>query len=134
MTEEEWIDFLVYAMPQAVSITRIPADLSHALGCSTGLVQMHHSYAVKAHTKHGIDPYRLPMVGIAIDVGRAVLDRRGHLQFFHFDEVVFGKWFHVVVKPNAPLTELWISSIHITKPKEVARHTKAGRVLRPEKR
>lgn len=74
------------------------------------------------------------MVGIAIDVGRAVLDRRNHLQFFHFDEVVFGKWFHVAVKPNSSCTELWVSSIHTTKPSEVARYTKAGRVLRPEKR
>ena len=67
---------------------------------------------------------------IAIDLGRAVLDSRGHLQFFYFEEVIFGKWFHVVVKPNIACSGLWISSFHMTKPSEVARHTKSGKVLR----
>jgi hypothetical protein len=134
VTEQEWIEFLITGMPQAVSITRIPATLSHALACSTQLVQMHHAYAVKAHAKHGIDPHRLPMVGITIDLGRAILDTRGHIQFFHFDEIVFGKWFQVVVKPNVACNELWVSSAHISKPTEVARRTNAGRVLRLEKR
>jgi hypothetical protein len=97
------------------------------------LVQIHHAYAVKAHIKHGIDAYRLPMVGIAIDLGRAVLDSRGHFQFFYFEEVIFGKWFHVVVKPNIAGSELWVSSFHMTKPSEVARHTKSGKVLRDYK-
>jgi hypothetical protein len=95
---------------------------------------MHHAYAVKAHVKHGIDPHHLPMVRLTIELGRAVLDRKGHIQFFYFEEVIFAKWFHVVVKPNVACSELWVSSAHITKPAEVARLTKAGRVLRPEKR
>jgi hypothetical protein len=133
VTEQEWVEFLATGVPQSVSVTRIPAALSHALGCSSQLVQMHHAYAVKAHIKHGIDAYRLPMVGVAIDLGRAVLDLRGHLQFFYFEEVIFGKWFHVVVKPNIACSELWISSFHMTKPSEVARHTKSGEVLRAYK-
>ena len=70
---------------------------------------------------------------LAIDLGRAVLDSRGHLQFFYFEEVIFGKWFHVVVKPNVVCSGLWVSSFHITKPSEVARHTKSGKVLRAYK-
>ena len=130
MTEEEWIDFLIYAMPQAVSIARIPANLSHVLGCSSRLVQMHHAYAVKSHTKHGLEPHLFPMVGITIDLGRALLDKHGDLQFFYFEEVIFGKWFHVAVKSNEDRTELWVSSFHITKPGEVARHTRRGTILR----
>jgi hypothetical protein len=133
VTEQEWVEFLATGVPQSVSVTRIPADLSRAVGCSSQLVQMHHAYAVKAHIKHGIDAYRLPMVSITINLGRAVLDSRGHLQFFYFEEIVFGKWFHVVVKPNVACSELWVSSFHMTKPNEVARHTKSGKVLRPYK-
>jgi hypothetical protein len=133
VTEQEWVEFLATGVPQSVSVTRIPAELSRALACSSQLVQMHHAYAVKAHLKHGIDPYRLPMVGITIDLGRAVLDSRGRLQFFYFEDVIFGKWFHVVVKTNVACSELWVSSFHMTKPSEVARHTKSGKVLRAYK-
>jgi hypothetical protein len=133
VTEQEWIEFLITGIPQSVSITRMPEALSRVLGCSSQLVRMHHTYAAKAHIKHGIDAHRLPMVGTTIDLGRAVLDPRGHLQFFYFDETVFRKWFHAVVKPNVARSELWVSSFHLTKSNEVARHTRAGRVLRAEK-
>ena len=91
---------------------------------------MHHAYAAKACNKHGIDPYRLPMAGITIDLGRALLDKHGDLQFFYIEEVIFGKWFHVSVKANEACSELWISSFHTSRPGEVARHTKRGTVLR----
>jgi hypothetical protein len=133
VTEQEWVEFLASGIPQSVSITRIPAELSRALSCSSQLVQMHHSYAIKAYAKHGIDAYRMPMVRLTIELGRAILDRRGQLQFFYFEQVIFGKWFHAVVKSNVACSELWVSSFHITKPKEVARHSKAGTELRPYK-
>jgi hypothetical protein len=130
VTEQEWVEFLATGVPQSVSVTRIPAALSRAIGCSSQLVQMHHAYAVKAHAKHGIDPHRLPMARITIELGRALLDKNGDLQFFYFEEVIFGKWFHVSVKSNEACTELWVSSFHISRAGEVARHTKRGTILR----
>jgi len=59
VTEQEWVEFLATGIPQSVSVTRIPVDLSRALNCSTQSVQMHHAYAVKAYSKHGIDPYQM---------------------------------------------------------------------------
>ena len=104
MTEQEWVEFLATGIPQSVSVTRIPAALSRAVDCSSQLVQMHHAYAAKAYNKHGIDPYRLPMAKLTIDLGRALLDKHGDLQFFYVEDVVFGKWFHVSVKANEACT------------------------------
>jgi hypothetical protein len=130
VTEQEWVEFLALGLPQCVSVTRIPADLSRAVGCSSQLVQMHHAYVAKAHNKHAIDPYQLPMAKLTIDLGRAVLDKHGDLQFFYIEEVIFGKWFHVSVKANEACTELWVSSFHTSRPGEVARHTRRGAILR----
>lgn len=133
MTEQEWIQFLASGEPPSVSVVRLPSELSQALKCSSRLVQIHHAYAAKVHNKHGIDAHRLPMIGITIDLGRCVLDNRGHLQFFYFEQVIFSKWFHAVVKSNVTGDELWVSSFHHSKPAEVSKYCRRGVVLRPEK-
>ncbi len=94
---------------------------------------MEHYYALKAAMKHGFDSHHFPMVPIAIEFGRCVLERPRCLSFFYFDEHVFDKWFHVALKANNAGTEIWLSSFHRTKPHEVGRITRKGTIIRPEK-
>jgi hypothetical protein len=133
MTEEEWHRFVWGRDPQIITIRELPHDLCKALGVASPLIRMEHFYALKSAQFHGLEARQFPMIEFAIDFGRCILDHKGGLTFFYFDEHVFGKWFHLTIDGSASGTEVWVSTFHITRHGEVKRLTKKGTVLRDEK-
>ena len=133
MTEEEWHRFVWGCDPQIATVCELPRDLCRAIESSSPIVRMQHWYALKSAQKHGFDSYHFPMLPISIEFGRCILERPGRLSFFHFDGIVFGKWFHVVLKANSDRTEVWIATFHLSRPGEVARISKKGTIIRHEK-
>lgn len=132
MTEEEWHLFLYSGKPVVVTVGNLHVDLCREIGCGSPIIRMHHAYALKCSQKHALDPYQLLMLPIVIELGRCICDRQRNLTFFHFDDVVFGSWFHASLKTNTACTELWVTTFHKTSPSEVARKCKKAPLVRPE--
>jgi hypothetical protein len=133
MTEEEWHLFLYSGSPIIATVGTLHSDLCREIGASSPIIRMHHAYALKCSQKHGIDPYQFPMLPITIEFGRCICDHPQHLTFFHFDEVVFGSWFHATLKTDKSGTEIWVNTFHQTRPREVERKCSKSPILRPEK-
>jgi hypothetical protein len=133
MTEEEWHRFLWGGDPQIVTVCELPNNLCRAIGAVSPIIRMHHAYALKACHKHGFDAYEFLSLPLTIDLGRCIRDREGHLTFFYFESVVFGRWFHASLKRNKDGTEIWVTTFHHSRHGEVARKCKKGKLIRPEK-
>ncbi len=133
MTEEEWHRFIWGRDPQIVTVCELNRDLCKALGAASPIVRMEHYYAMKAAHKHNLDTPHFPMIPLAIELGRCVLERPRCLTFFLFDEWIFGKWFHVSLETTREGEEVWVCTFHITRPGEVRRITRRGTLIRPEK-
>jgi hypothetical protein len=133
MTEEEWHRFVWGCDPQIATLGELPRDLCRVIGSASPIIRMHHFYALKSSQKHGLEMRHFPMLPITIEFGRCVLERPGRLSFFHFDDVVFGSWFHAVLKTNGVGTEIWVMTFHSSRPGEVGRISRKGTIIRPEK-
>lgn len=132
MTEDEWWHFVASGAPPIVTVTQLPGLLCSAMRAHTSVVKIRHEYTLKILHKHGIQPDKLSMMTLTIEIGRAVLEPRGQcMSFFLFDDVVYGGWFHATIKATQLGDELWVSTFHPTRFEEVARITKRGRLLRP---
>jgi hypothetical protein len=126
VTEDDWVHFITFGRPPSVGITRIPRDLRPYFACDSDLVRLRHDYALKLTQKHRLRPFHLLLLPITIELGRAVYDGDGRVNFFFFESVVFGRWFHASVKGNADGDELWVRTFHRTTASEVRRLCKAA--------
>lgn len=133
MTEEDWFKFVAMGDPKIVSVARLPMELCKYVKCSSTLIQMEHTYALKSAQKHRLRAAHFPMLPIVIDCGLVIQDRPRHLSFFFFEDVVFGGWLQATIKANEAGTENWVATFHPASAKEVKRMTKNHRVIRDEK-
>lgn len=133
MTEDDWVAFAHSGAPKVASVGRLGADLCADLRCSNNLVRLRHDYAIKLVLKHGFDPHTLPMMEQALLFGRVISDRKWHLTFFHYDEIVFGSWFQLTIKSAARGEELWVCSFYNQSHAEVTRKSNKHRLVRAEK-
>jgi hypothetical protein len=132
MREDEWVHFFASGDPPIVAVTRLPTFLCDQIGAVTNLVRMKHPYALKALHKHNVEPHRLAMLPLTIDLGRAVKDRANALTFFFYENSIYGSWHHASVKTCANGTELWVSTFHYSDPEEIDRKCRKHGILRPE--
>lgn len=133
MTENEWVDFALRGYPWLASVGRLDPELCRLLGCSTNLVRIRHDYALKLLHKHRYQPHTLPLMEHCLQFGRVVADKKWHLSFFHYDEVVIGGWHQLTIKTADNGSEVWVSTFHPQSPSEVHRLTKKHTVIRNEK-
>ncbi len=133
MTEDEWVKFCVSGEPKLASVGRLDHDLCKRLRTSNDLVRMRHDYALKLMHKHKFSPDYFGMLEFTMLYGRVVSDRKWHLTFFHYDDIVFGSWLQLTIKSADSGNELWVSTFHRQSHTEVTRHCKKHTVLRQEK-
>jgi hypothetical protein len=122
MKVDEWVYFVVSGEPQIVPVTTLPADLCRIIGASTPIVRLRHDYALKLQHKHGFQPDELPLLPIAIDLGRAISDQPRRLTFYFFERVISNRWYRAT-RSNAPATVMKCGlrhSTHKTRPKSRA--------------
>ena len=105
--------------------------LLKVLRADTNRVVLRHDYALKCVHKHRLDFYQFPMMGIVLDLGMAVHDDRrpNHLVFLHRDDVIFERWYKLVVKLTGP-GELYVTTFHRIEAVDVNRFTKRCKMLR----
>lgn len=132
MTEDEWVEFVITGRQVVASVGRLEPGLCSRLGASTNLVRLRHDYARKMVDKHQYEPHRLPMMEQALQFGRVISDRRWHLSFFHYDEIVFGGWNQLTIKSAERGSELWVATFHPISVDEVRRLCKRFPIIRPE--
>lgn len=133
MTESEWVEFAFRGFPYCASVGRLDDGLCTVLRSSTNLVRIRHDYVCKLMQKHRMEPHRLAMMEMCLMFGRVIQDRPWHLTFFHYDEIVFGGWYHLTIKSADRGNELWVSTFHPQSHSEVKRITKRATFLREEK-
>jgi hypothetical protein len=133
MTDAEWFNFVAGGVPNIASVTRLPPDLCRTIGSSTSLVRFRHDYALKCAHKHHLRPIHFPMLPIVIDCGFVISDRQQHLNFYYYENVVFGGWLTATVKADQTGTELWVATFHPASAREAKRMVKKYKMIRAEK-
>lgn len=73
------------------------------------------------------------MLPIVIDCGQVVSDREKHLNFYFYENVVFGSWFTATVKSNQAGSELWVATFHQASSAEAKRMVKNYGLIREHK-
>jgi hypothetical protein len=73
------------------------------------------------------------MIEQALTFGRVISDRRWHLTFFHYDELVFGGWNQLTIKSASGGSEIWVATFHPISSVEVARECRRHPIIRPDK-
>lgn len=73
------------------------------------------------------------LIDLCLMLGRVISDKKWHLTFLYYDEIVFGGWHHLTIKSANYGTELWLCTFHPQTPSEVKRITGKAKLIRPEK-
>jgi hypothetical protein len=131
--ESEWVRFIKTGWPKEVAVGRLGRQLTKVLRADTDRVVLRHDYALKCVHKHGLDHFHFPMMGIAMEFGRALYDegRPNHLLFLHRDDIVFQRWFKLVLKVTGP-GELYVTTFHRVEAVDVNRLVKGKLILRDD--
>jgi hypothetical protein len=131
MDESDWQKFIANGRPREVPVGRMAPLLLKVLRADTNRVVLRHDYALKTVHKHQLDFYQFPMMGITLDLGMAVHDdtRPNHLLFLHRDDVIFERWYKLVVKLTKP-GELYVTTFHRVEAVDVNRLVKGRQILR----
>src|SRR5689334_21252376 len=113
MDESDWQRFLATGRPPEVPIGRAAQSLRGVLRADNDRVVLRHDYALKCVHKHQLDFYHFPMMGITLDLGMALHDAKlpNHLVILHRDDVIFGRWYKLVVKLTGN-GELYVTTFH----------------------
>lgn len=132
MTVDEWIYFVASGKPPVVTVATLPSDLCRFIGASTPLVRLRHDYALKLHQWHSFRLDELPLLPIAIDLGRVISDQPRRLTFFYFERVISNRWYQATIKSTSTGQEMWVMSFYLQKPAEVERMCRRCPILRKD--
>jgi hypothetical protein len=119
MNRRDWVGFLKQGAGKEIAIAQLPAAMMNHLGATSNFVYLHHDYALKAVTKHGVDPEHFSLIFDTIDYGRAIADRDLHITFL-WDTFPLG-WFQVTVKRAFESRRVYISTFYKTNKREALR-------------
>src|ERR1700756_3860712 len=132
MTVEEWVYFVATGKPLIVPVATLPAGLCRIIGASTPIVRLRHDYALKLQHKHRFRPEELPLLPIAIDLGRVISDQPRRLTFYFFDSVISNRWYQATIKGTRVGNELWVATFHAQNQAEVTRMCRRCPILRDD--
>jgi hypothetical protein len=132
MTVDEWFQFIASGSPSEVIVGKLSADLCRVIGSDSSLVRIRHDYALKLHRKHNFPVEELPLLPIAIDLGRAISDQPRRLTFFFFERVISNRWYQATIKSTQDGREMWVLTFHLQDQAEVTRMCRRCPILRTD--
>lgn len=132
MHPRDWRMFLEIGAGREIACAQLLSDevLLH-LEPASDMLFIGHDAAIKAVTKHRLEPDHFPIIFDTVERGMALADRERHVTFLHESE--FG-WFQVTIKCALASRRLYVATFYQTRERDVRSKRRRFRLLRDEKR
>jgi hypothetical protein len=132
MTVDDWFQFVAGGNPHRVTVGKLSPDLCRIIGADSPFVRLRHDYALKLHRKHRFPIEELPLLPMAIDLGRVISDQPRRLTFYFLERVLSNRWYQATIKSTQDGTEMWVLTFHPTEYSEVTRMCRRCPILRAD--